>query len=302
MSALISRAPRRLFHLVAAYLLLTSPGCFRRGLQEEPTTVPAAWRKTTKSLFNDAFADFRNLAEGKGQSGNETVEIMFGTALNLLNVQPKTSRNITQAREIFEGIILSHCESPYAPASKYYLARITELHQSEPDAAAAKRIYRDLIRSHPEHFYAQVAVIKYATLSLFELTSAENKHLLYEELESLVENLRDPHLKSLYHFLLTDCAFRFGLPLQKALVHAQAADGGLAWSRTRVDIYFWAGQAALDLGRYALAEHYFSRFLEASPRSIRAHYVRQLHDRARSEQHRTLLTPLFEVGSAEPHQ
>ena len=164
------------------------------------------------------------------------------------------------------------------------------MHQRKPDLEKAKRIYRELMTSHPGNFFAQIAVIKFATLTLFEVTSPEGKHLLYAELEPLAYNLTDPHLKSLYHFLLTDCAFRFGLPPEKALFHAQAAEGELAWSRTRVDIYFWAGQAAIDLGRYELAEVYFSRYLKASLRSIRSHYVRQLRDQARRARERPSLS------------
>ena len=279
---------------VSTCFYATFQGCARWRPHEETATVPTAWEKTTNSLFNDAFADFCSLSVAEGEPATRNVEILFGRALSLFNVQPKTSRNLKEAQDILEEIILTHADSPFSPAARYYLARIAELHQREPDLEKAKRIYRELMTSHPGSFFAQIAVIKFATLTLFEVTSPERKHLLYAELEPLAYNLTDPHLNSVYHFLLTDCAFRFGLPPEKALFHAQAAEGGLAWSRTRVDIYFWAGQAAIDLGRYDLAEDYFSRYLKASPRSIRSHYVRQLRDRVRSEQQRSLLTPLSE--------
>jgi tetratricopeptide (TPR) repeat protein len=227
------------------------------------TTTPlaSAWRDTALGLSKDALPVFQATAGP---------EARFGEALTLLLRQPKTSGNIEQAESILRLLADAQPDSDLGIASRYYLARIAQIHRQRPDPSIAHEILQALVSDHPKHPIAQQALVKLALLDLYTAMPAAEHRALLDTYANQVVTLSDAVSKRDLHLLLADTAQRFGYPPQLALHHLVAAEAlGLARRVEQANTWIRIGLLAADLDQPELARRFFERFLATFNRDNR---------------------------------
>jgi tetratricopeptide (TPR) repeat protein len=222
--------------------------------------------------FNDANREFRQLE--KSDDERVSRHARYGHAITLLSVIPKTARNITRAENLFRAL----AEGPddaVTIRSIYYLGRIKALHQRDPDWEAAAQFYWRMIREWPEDPFTQLAIVKLATIRLYEPTSREEKLRRYGELKALERLLNLPAARRDYHYVLGVASLSLEISKEEALRHLIACvDAGIKTPRMRINMYCRIGVTAKQLGKFDLAHDYFMRFLREAPRDLRTRMIR----------------------------
>ncbi len=237
-----------------------------------PDRLKSPWIKATEYRYEEAYREFRALQDVAG--GNELRRARFGEALMLLNVQPKTVEKIETAREIFLSFANEGDKDELSIRSFYFLGRINQTHQVEPNWNAASRFHEELIEQWPQHPYAQLALAKYAVTQLYQPTSREEKENRLRNLEKLGKNLTfRPAIRD-FHYVVGVACLSLGLSKENALEHLLVvADSDLHQSRSLASIYVRIGETARQLGKHALAIKYYRIFLDRFPRELRTTIV-----------------------------
>ena len=194
-------------------------------------------------------------------------------AITLLNVQPKTNRNIEKAYRLLEEIKDEDSSDTYGISAQYFLGRIDQIHRSPPDPESARRHFSRLIERHGEHPAAQLAIIKLGILDLYD-PSIKDVATRLSRTEERVEMLMDPMAERDFHILLAEAYERFNFSKSKSLEHllaAKAADPTIEL----LDPNFTVGVADLvkELGDLETAIRYYRRFLENYQRDARRFQV-----------------------------
>lgn len=234
-------------------------------------TLRAGWELTTLYRFNEAEAVFRALA-----AKDPTRENRYALAISQLNRQPKSDRTVAEARRLLAALV----EEPAAPddeitlASRFYLARILQLHQSKPDLSAARSAYRELSRAPGGGFWTEAASVKWATLRLYEITPWSEKAGRLTEAEQELSRLTNPTLQKDLHIILADGYEKFGVSLPAALRHLEAAwTLGIERGIDQGDFLARMGELARRTGDRAKARGYFTEFLKRFRRDERVNWI-----------------------------
>lgn len=250
-------------------------------LQVRAATVDEAWQLGARLLFNDAARAFAEI-EAAGTADRR--ESRFGRAVMLLNVQPKTEGNVEESRALLTAVRAEKPDDDIGIGALYYLARLAHYHGRNPDEAAARSLYEELIARHPDHAYGQLARLKLVTLVLYETETATPAAQRLIAAEALGAPLTDSSARSDFHLAMADAWLRFQADEQRALDHLRAADatGRLVRGSVRSGVFVQAGELARRLGQRELAISYYRRFLADFPRDTRAWTIRgRLADLAR---------------------
>lgn len=229
------------------------------------------WSLVASYRFNDAMKEFRQLEKSDDERVSRRAR--YGSAITLLSVIPKTVGNIERAEELFRAL----SEGPgdaITVRSVYYLGRIKSLHQRNPDWEAAAQFYWRMIREWPKDPFTQLAIVKLATIRLYEPTSREEKVRRYDELKSLERLLNFPAARRDYHYTLGVASLSLGISKEQALRHLIACvDAGITTPRMRINTYCRIAVTAKQLGKFDLARDYFKRFLREAPRDLRKQMI-----------------------------
>ena len=153
----------RLFHrlrvarLLGLGLAMTAPVSSAGASPDVESDSPSSpWRLASRGLVEEAHEEFSRLVK----SGGESRESRFGTAVTLLNVQPKTAGNVERAYRLLREIREENLTDHYGISAQYFLGRIDQIHRSSPDRESARRHFTVLIERHHEHPLGQLAVVK----------------------------------------------------------------------------------------------------------------------------------------------
>ena len=243
------------------------------GESPEDSLESRAWTLASRYRFNEARREFRQLERSDDERVSRRAR--YGHALALLNVIPKTVGNIEKAEELFRALAEGPESDSITVRSIYHLGRIKELHQREPDWEAAAQFYWRMIREWPEDLFTQLAIVKLATIRIYEPTSREEKLRRYGELESLEWLLTLPAARRDYHYVMGVASLSLEISKEQALRHLLACvDAGIKSPRIRINTYCRIGVTAKQLGKFDLARKYFLRFLEEAPRDLRSRMIR----------------------------
>ena len=157
----------------------------------------------------------------------------------------------------------------------YHNGRIQQIHQRVPDLGKASAIYREMIERWPEEMFTQIAIVKLATIQLYEPTSQEEKIRRYTELASFEDlftfaaPLRD------FHYVMGVACLSLELSKEKALHHLIACEkAGITLPVIRINTYCRIGMTAKQLGQFELAATYFRKFMTESPRDQRTQMIK----------------------------
>lgn len=236
------------------------------------TTSPAAdsapWDLLSRLQTNEALAAFAD-AEGE--------EARYGEAVTLLNVQPKTQANIQRAAHLLETLA-ARAESPQAPAARYHLARIAQLHATPPRPDEALARYRELAAAYPGHPYADAASAKIALLTLYRDLPPADWDAAFRGTVGLLPAVASAEARRDIHLILGFAALRMRADHELALPHLVVAlESGLSLRVSRHKIVLLqAAESARILGDLPRAIAFYEAYLSGYPYDFRGHEIRQI--------------------------
>jgi hypothetical protein len=236
----------------------------------EPVPTPSPWDQTALGLFKDAHTAF-----AKQPSADR--ETRFGEAVTLLSLQPKTDANLDRAAALFNAIVAANATDDLGISSRYFLARIPQVHRATPDNTAALPLFRELAALDSTHPLAQRAVVQLALIELYEpnLPPAEIR-ARYDRLAARGATLTESSAVRDFNMVMGDAALRFSLGDDLALDHLLAADrAGIARAVTQRDTWLRIAELARRAGRKDVSKTYYTQFLDTFPRDSRRLTVKE---------------------------
>lgn len=241
------------------------------GSADRAEIAPSPWHLASRGMSEEAHAEFSRMAKGRG--GNR--ESQFGMAITLLNLQPKTRRNIERAYHLLEDLRDESSSDETGISAQYFLGRIDQIHRSSPDWESARRHYAGLIEQHSEHPLAQLAIIKLGILELYGPSSNDVAAALFQT-EARAHMLTDPIARRDFHILLAEAYDRFNQSKSKSLEHllgAQKADPSIRLLDP--DFTLRVADLARELGKYKLAIRSYREFIGSFQRDARRYQVKR---------------------------
>lgn len=225
-----------------------------------------------EALADLAFVEARE-AFARGDGDDRRARL--GRGLAALNAKPKTRETVEAARRDFAGVAERNPSDDLGIRARYFLGRIAQLHQYDPDWEEAGRIYERLYREHPNHPYAQLAAAKLILVRVYDSSPHEEKLRRLDELGPLAPGITHPVAYLAFHYTLGAAHLAVGGSEQAALDHlVKAAEAGITQARTRATVYVRIGELARIQGREETAREYYGRFLAEFPRESRVSLIR----------------------------
>ena len=202
-------------------------------------------------------------------------EARFGRAVALLDKQPVTFSQVDEARTLFTALADSGGDDP-AQGARFFLGRIAQHHQAQPDAGEAARQFRRLIAEHEDSIWAQSALRRLALLELYGLNLAAPAADRVAAAEKLLAHARTPAAESELHVAIAEAVFFYRLPVAGALPHLLAAErlGRLDWT-ARAETLVQIAELSRLGGDRAQAAKFYREFLKENPRDLRHYNVQQ---------------------------
>jgi ABC-type glycerol-3-phosphate transport system substrate-binding protein len=199
----------------------------------------------------------------------------FARAVRLLVAPPVSESQVDQAREILTGLAAGGADDA-ALGARYFLGRIAQRYQAEPDLAEAARQFRGLVAARRDSRWAQTALTRLAILEIYGLDLERPPAARIAAAEKLLAAATDPAAASELHLVLEDAIFHYQLPSAAALPHLLAAEKlGRLDDPTRADVLVQIAEVSALLGDTAQARTYYEKLLANYPRDQRHYMVRQ---------------------------
>ncbi len=202
-------------------------------------------------------------------------EARFGHAVALLDKQPVSAAQLDEARGIFTALADGGADD-VAQGAQFFLGRIAQHHQLQPDPAAAARQFRRLIAEHGDSIWAQTALGRLALLELYALNPVDPPAARVTAAEKLLAGARTPAAESDVHYAVANAIFFYRLPAAGALPHLLAAErlARLGWSE-RAEVLVQIAELSRLGGDQQQAVEFYRKFLVENPRDQRNFIVRQ---------------------------
>ena len=252
---------RSIFPCLRVVLMMTVAGrCSAAGLAEQ-------WKQAGQYGFGAAHEVFAR-TEGR--------EARLGEAVTLLNLQPRTTRNIERAATLLDAVAHAAPGDELGICARYLRARVEEVHRAAAQPAEAARRYLELIRTSGTHPLAQQAVVRLSLLRLYTLTEGQSPADLLAAAETLGADLTDPAAVRDHALILGQACLYFDLPLPRAQSHLERAlAAGIQNPSNRADVLVTLGEIARELGDSSGAERAYRGYLKENPRGDRASAVQR---------------------------
>ena len=233
-----------------------------------PADASAAWDLLSRLQTGEALHAFE-AAEGD--------EARLGEAVALLNLQPKTQANVARAEQLLSALA-ARAGSPEAPAARYHLARLLQLHATPARPAEAVAAYRELISAYPGNPYADAAVAKLAILVLHQDVPRAEWDSRFAELVALLPDMASPEALRDARLVLAGAALRMHADHALALPFFIAAlESGVPLRVNRHKlVLLQAAESARILGDIPRALAFYEDFVRAYPYDVRGHEIRQV--------------------------
>ncbi len=199
----------------------------------------------------------------------------FGRGITLLAKQPVDAAQLTEARGIFEELAGSGSDEP-AQGARFFLARMAQHHQPQPDEALAAKHFRQLIAEYPGSTWAQAALSRLALLEIYALNRTAPPADRVAEAEKLLARARDPRGESDLRCALAEAIFYYHLPAGRALPHLLVIERlKQVDAVTRADVLVQIAEVSVLAGDKAQAKVFYAKLLAEFPRDQRHYMVQQ---------------------------
>lgn len=227
------------------------------------------WDKIASGLFNEADVVFEKIAT---KSTGETARLaLYGKAVALLNIQPRTQGNIEKSQQIFEAICQAAPADDLGLAARFMQARVVQIHLLPANKERAEQIYAELSAGPPSHPITQRAKVKLTLLRIYAtgIDETERRNRFVEGEERATE-LFELGPRAQMHLLLAETAQRLSYGIETELKHLLSAESsGIVKLRLRADVLVRIGDLARMLGREEMARSHYEVFLKEYPRTDR---------------------------------
>jgi tetratricopeptide (TPR) repeat protein len=235
--------------------------------------LTAGWQALTNYRSEEALKIFDRSLNAPDPA--EARAARFGRAVALLDRQPVSAGQIDEARGIFRALAGSGVDDP-AQGARFFLGRIAQHHQQQPDGAEAARQYRQLIAEHENSIWAQTALSRLALLQIYELDPQLPPAARIARAEKLLAYARTPSAESEIHLVVANAMFFYRLPAAGALPHLLAVErlGRVEWT-VRSEVLVQIAELSRLAGEKAQAVRYYRMFLKENPRDPRGYIIRE---------------------------
>ena len=199
----------------------------------------------------------------------------FGRAIALLDRQPVTPAVVDEAKAILSPLADAGGDD-VAQGARFFLGRIAQHHQLQPDPVEAARQYERLIAEHENSIWAQTALSRLALLKIYELDRSESPAARIATAEKLLAHARNASAESELRMAIANAIFFYRLPAAGALPHLLAAErlGRLDWV-TRAETLVQIAELSRLAGNRAQAAQFYRTFLAENPRDLRDYIVNE---------------------------
>ena len=203
-------------------------------------------------------------------------EARFGRGVALLTRQPVTASQVEEARELFRALAESGTDE-FAQGARFYLGRIAQHHQEQPDPEEAARQFRQLLAEHERSVWAPSALGRLALLQLYALDPGFTPAQRIAAAERLLAQAHVPAAEGEVRVAIAEAIFYYRLPAQLALPHLLAAERlGGSDRAGRADLLLQIAELSRLAGLKAQAARYYHLFLRENPRDT-ANYNARMH-------------------------
>lgn len=253
-------------------LVLLSPAASPSALAATP--APDPWTLARNLDLGAAASTLEELHEADPADAR----LAIAHAAGLLARQPRTSRNVADARTLLEktaAIAPSRDTKDWRPLARFLIARIDHDHLDTPDIPRARAGYEALRRDYPGDPVAEQAAVHLGFILAYQ-TPSRTPLEATPELEALLAATHAPSAVRDLHILLGRIHARADAPAD-ALPHYQAALAIPSETPHRDgDIELAVATLASRLGRHELAARHYLAFAESRPVDARAGTARRL--------------------------
>lgn len=199
----------------------------------------------------------------------------LGRGVALLAKQPVDAAQLAEARRIF-GDLVGSGRDDVAQGARFFLARIAQHHQPQPDEAEAARQFEQLIAEHRDSPWTQAALSRLALLKIYALNRAAPPATRVTEAETLLALAREPQAESDLRCALAEAIFYYHLPAERALPHLLVIERlRKVDAVTRADVLVQIGEVSVLAGDKAQAKIFYAKLLAEFPRDQRHSMVAQ---------------------------
>lgn len=201
----------------------------------------------------------------------------LGQALALFAAQPRTADNLARAGRILTALREENADDDAGISAAYYSARLIQLHNPEPDRAAAVAAYRALLAAHPTHPCAQLAAPKLAILLLYDEVPPVEWERRAAECETLLAHATAPETIRDLRLVLADAYARLRNDPRRSLACLAPclAESTPIRPAHLEALLIQAAESARMLGHKADAIAYFEHYLAEYPRNVKADEIRR---------------------------
>ncbi len=183
------------------------------------------WEQEAMLLYSESSSDFTRLRM-LGQKNPRLAA--YTRALEILHGARQTEDELApylEAQNQFRLLVAEIDDDPVGLASHYYLARIAQSNPVELDLQAAKQLYLDLFEAHPDHFFGQMAFIKFATIEIYDEPEGHQRSAAQRlaAIEKQVPAITFPDMARNLRRILGEGYHALGVDPRKAFEHLDAA-------------------------------------------------------------------------------
>ncbi len=263
----LSRAVPRRFALVLAAALFTGS----ISAEEEEPSPERARHLAERFSYDEALAMIDDLPrEVRGERG-----VRFVRAASLLYRQPFSQANVRTATAELERLREESPDDEIGVRALYLRGRIAQLFDDAGSGDEALRWYEQVIRGHPDHPLAGLAVVKVAILRTLSGPDAAAFLEARKELGRYLPLVEAGPFAGDFHYVLGFACLRQGGPLEIAFEHLDAAFRRGVWPMLqRSNLLAALAQVAITLDRRERALEVLEVFLREFPQDKRAYTVR----------------------------
>lgn len=252
----------------------------------EDEIARSLWEQEAMLLYSESSSKFTNL-----RMGRKNIRLSsYATALELMHDKVKPEEEGVDgheaARALFTNLVGENGDDPVAMASRYYLARITEFYaKDDDDRLKTKDAYLSIFEMGPDRFFGQFALVKYATLEIYDGDPTPDIALnRIQLLEPFIERISFPDFKRNLHRILGEAYMEFDLDPQLAYEHLKNAyDMGVSVELIRIDVLIALGELCERLGKKAEALSSYDELLGLLKDHDRLPEFRETASRLRAE-------------------
>lgn len=231
------------------------------------TDLAAQWQQV---VGYDCDGPHRVFARTEGR------EARLGEAVTLLNLQPRTARNIERAALLLDEIIGADAGDELGISSRYLRARLEEVHRSEVRPGEAARHYLELTQTGGSHPLAQQAAVRLSLLQLYPLDETDTPPERVAAAEALGAGLTDLAAIRDHALLVGQACLYYQLPLGQARRHLERAlAAGILNPSIRADLLVTLGEIGRELGDTPSAERAYRAYLRENPQGDRTSAVKR---------------------------